>query len=179
MRVGGKFAQRTMDAVRTQKTASAAVFNSDVVEKLHGAGHSIEKIFKGGANKVGSVQAKKAVIDFVNSIKNKPIKIALSQIDCTFLKNKLAVHNPIVGAAKCGSCSFRSGMHCGLTGGTLLSFPGMNGTGKKTASDEAVRDGHSILNEYDLSSPVQGPDIDMSEPERLDVQVNKTFKMDE
>jgi hypothetical protein len=55
----------------------------------------------------------------------------------------------------------------------------MNGTGKKTASDEAVRDGHSILNEYDLSSPVQGPDIDMSEPERLDVQVNKTFKMDE
>jgi hypothetical protein len=69
-------------------------------------------------------------------------------------------------------------MHCGLTGGTLLSFPGMNGTAKKMASDDA-KDGHSILNEYDLSSATPIPDIDMSEPERLDVHVNKTFKLDE
>ncbi len=179
-RVGGKFAERTAEAVRaTQPAAKKIVFTANEVEKLHGAGHAIEKIYQGAARKVGSLVAKKAVWDFIESIKKKPIKVALSQIDCTFLKNKLGVHNPIIGAAKCGDCTYRKGMHCGLTGGTLLSYPGMmQANGKTAASTAPQRDGFAILNEWELTQPVAGPDIDTSGPDRLDVQGHSTFEME-
>ena len=178
MRVSQKFAERTTDAVRQQqKQAKEIKFTAKEVGLLHNAGPSLEKIFKGGVNKVGSVVAKKAVTDFVNGLKGTTTKVALSQIDCRFLKNKLGVSNPIIGASKCGSCNYRNGMHCGLTGGTLLSFPNMDKvSNSKTAS--VTQDGHTMLNEYDLSGPAAGIEINTDAPERMDVSTDNTFKMD-
>ena len=59
-----------------------------------------------------------------------------------------------------------------MTGGTLLSFPGMNqiASNKKVASDAPV-DGRSILNEYDLMGSSKQDDIDMKAPERAEIEM--------
>jgi hypothetical protein len=171
-RVPAKFAEQTPDTVRREARKTGSIdFNAKVVEKLHNAGHAMEKIYNAGASKVGSAQASKAVKDFIAGLKHGHTKVALSQIDCTFLKSKLGVHNAIVGAEKCGSCVYRTGMHCGLTGGTLLSYPGMDkqSSNHKIAAG-APEDGRSILGEYDLIAPVQQADIDTDGPSRMDVE---------
>jgi hypothetical protein len=178
------FQESNPDQVRHAHRASKPELDASVIERYHKKGHSLEKIYKQAANKFGTAQASKAVKEFVASLKRKPIKVALSQIDCRFLKNKLADHNPIIGASKCGSCTYRNGMHCGLTGGTLLSFPGMD----KTASNHKVgegapEDGRTILAEYDLMPNSGRPgdtkmaDINMNPPERQEVQINSSFEL--
>jgi hypothetical protein len=125
----------------------------------------VDKIYKAASAKVGSVQASKAIREWAQNLKNTNTKIALSQIDCTTLKKmgvKLGAQNAIVGAAKCGDCNYRNGMHCGLTGGTLLSFPGMNQVAsKKKVSADAPEDGRSILKEFDLMGSAPQEDITM------------------
>jgi len=144
------------------------------IEKLHNAGNTLEKIYDFASKKVGTAKAGRAVREFVASLKEHHTKIALSQIDCTFLKQKLGVQNAIVGAAKCGSCTFRQGMHCGLTGGTLVSFPGMDkqSSNHKIAAG-APKDGRAMLQEFDSTapSPIKDLEINDSGPERLDVKM--------
>jgi len=175
-RVPDVFVSSTPDRVRASQTRVVAKFDSGTVAKLHGQGHSVDKIYKAASSKVGSVQASKAIHEWAQNLKNTNTKIALSQIDCTTLKKmgvKLSAQNAIVGAAKCGDCNYRNGMHCGLTGGTLLSFPGMNqGASKKKVAAGAPEDGRSILKEFDLMGSVPQADIDMTPPERADVQVS-------
>lgn len=194
-RVPQNYVETTPDMLRTARVKNNPVLDANVIEHYHKKGHSLEKIYKSAASKFGSAQASKAIKQFIASLKNKPIKIALSQIDCTFLKNKLAVHNPIVGASKCATCTFRTGMHCGLTGGTLLSFPGMDkmGNNKKTANVGEVdkigsgvvpEDGRSILAEYDLTASSGRPgdtkmaDIEMNEGGFGEVAMGSTPRMD-
>lgn len=172
-----KFQERTLDQVRASQTPRKVVkFDGETVGKLHTAGHSLEKIYQVGTSKVGSAQARKAVKDFVGGLKNSNTKVALTQIDCTFLKNKLGSQNAIVGQEKCASCTFRQGMHCGFTGGTLLSFPGMD----KQASNikvatTAPKDGYAMLNEYDLMGAAPQADIDISAPERAEIEIGDTM----
>lgn len=150
------------------------------VEKLHTAGNTLEKIYNWAVSKVGSAQAGRAVREFVASLKTKNTKIALSQIDCTFLKGKLGVQNAIVGAAKCGSCVFRQGMHCGMTGGTLVSFPGMDKQASNhKIADGAPKDGMAMLNEYDMKHAAEQPDIEInaSGPDRMNVEMGSTAAM--
>jgi len=166
------------DATRdARKTASAEITASDIA-KLHNAGNTLEKIYNFASKKVGSVKAGRAVREFVAHLKHSNTKVALSQIDCTFLKGKLGVQNAIVGAAKCGSCTFRQGMHCGLTGGTLVAFPGMDrqASSHKVASD-APKDGRAMLQEYDMTASAEPQDIEInaSGPERMDVQMDSTM----
>lgn len=140
--------------------------NASTIETLHKKGHSIEKIYNAAARKVGSVQAGAAVKTFIAGLKRNGTKIALSQIDCTFLKQKLGVQNAIVGASKCGSCVYRQGMHCGLTGGTLLSFPGMERQASQhKIADGAPKDGHKMLADYEMNSGMilSAGDIDIKE----------------
>jgi len=178
------FQESNPDQVRHEHRASKPELDASVIERYHKKGHSLEKIYKQASAKFGTAQASKAVKEFIASLKRKPIKVALSQIDCRFLKNKLADHNPIIGASKCASCTYRNGMHCGLTGGTLLSFPGMD----KTASNHKVgegapEDGRTILAEFDLMPNSGRPgdtkmaDIDMNPPERQEVQINSSFEL--
>ena len=178
------FQESNPDQVRHEHRAGKPELDASVIERYHKKGHSLEKIYKQASAKFGTAQASKAVKEFIASLKRKPIKVALSQIDCRFLKNKLADHNPIIGASKCASCTYRNGMHCGLTGGTLLSFPGMD----KTASNHKVgegapEDGRTILAEYDLMPNSGRPgdtkmaDINMNPPERQDVQIGSSFEL--
>jgi len=178
------FQESNPDQVRHAHRASKPELDASVIERYHKKGHPLEKIYKQASAKFGTAQASKAVKEFIASLKRKPIKVALSQIDCTFLKNKLADHNPIIGASKCGSCTYRNGMHCGLTGGTLLSFPGMD----KTASNHKVgegapEDGRTILAEYDLMPNSGRPgdtkmaDINMNKDRDDDTQMGTHFEM--
>ncbi len=153
---------------------------ASTIGALHKKGHSIEKIYNAAARKVGSVEAGNAVKQFIASLKRNGTKIALSQIDCSFLKQKLGVQNAIVGAGKCASCVYRTGMHCGLTGGTLLSFPGMERqSSQHKIAEGAPKDGHAMLAEFDLQGgyPLTAGDIDIKEPERLDVQLGSSFSL--
>jgi hypothetical protein len=174
------FVQETPAHVRSTQKQAVASFDSSKVAKLHTAGHSVETIYKAASSKYGSAQASKAIRDWAHNLKNTNTKIALSQIDCTTLKKmgvKLSSQNAIIGAEKCGSCSFRNGMHCGMTGGTLLSFPGMNQiTSNKKVASGAPEDGRSMLNEYDLMGKSAQADIDITEPERAEIQMGS--KMD-
>jgi hypothetical protein len=168
------FVQATPMHVRSTQKQVVANFDSAAVAKYHTAGHSVEKIFKAASAKYGSAQASKAIRDWAQNLKNTNTKIALSQIDCTTLKKmgvKLSSQNAIIGAEKCGSCSYRNGMHCGLTGGTLLSYPGMNQTAsnKKVAAG-APKDGRSMLKEFDLMDKATQADIDMTTDRDYDVK---------
>jgi len=190
-RVPQNYVESNPDQLRRERLAASPEIDASVIEHYHKKGHSLEKIYKSAAAKVGSAKASKAVKDFIASLKNKPIKVALSQIDCTFLKNKLAVHNPIVGAAKCGTCVYRQGMHCGLTGGTLLTFPGMDkqGSTKKVATvseghktGSVPEDGRSILAEFELTASSGRPgDTKMADIEYSgdfgDVQMPNSSKL--
>jgi hypothetical protein len=182
VRVSEQVTERSPEIARLghQKKASSFQFDANTVEALHKKGHSIEKIYTAAARKIGSVQAGAAVKAFIAGLKRNGTKIALSQIDCTFLKQKLGVQNAIVGAEKCASCVYRQGMHCGLTGGTLLSFPGMEKqSNNHKIAEGAPTDGRSILAEYDLvgNFPIDAGDIDIKEPARLDVQVKSSFSL--
>jgi hypothetical protein len=178
------FQESNPDQVRHAHRASKPELDASVIERYHKKGHPLEKIYKQAASKFGTAQASKAVKEFIASLKRKPIKVALSQIDCSFLKNKLADHNPIIGAHKCGSCTYRKGMHCGLTGGTLLSFPGMDKTSSNHKIGEgAPEDGRTILAEFDLMSNSGRPgdtkmaDIEMNTDRPDDTHLGSHFEM--
>ena len=170
--------QQAREGAKAKKAAFQ--LTASHVEKLYVAGNNLERIYNWASEKVGSVEAGRAVRTFVAGLKSKNTKIALSQIDCTFLKGKLGVQNAIVGAAKCGSCSFRQGMHCGMTGGTLVSFPDMD----KQASNHKIAagaptDGKAMLQEYDLTASSEMGDIEINAagPERQDVRMGSTPAM--
>jgi hypothetical protein len=172
-RVTQKFTERSLADARNSQNKTAFKFDAHSVETLHLKGHSLAKIHKAASAKVGEMVAKKAITEFVASLKTRKIKVALSQIDCKYLKNKLGMQNAIIGESKCGSCNFRHGMSCSLTGGTLLSFPGM----AQTASNHKIaagapEDGRSMLKEYDLFKTAAQGDIDMSAPARAEVEMD-------
>ena len=171
-----KVAATTAQATRERTKVAEQQFSGADVEKLHQAGNSLSKIYNYGSRKVGSAKATKAVREFIASLKTKNTKIALSQIDCSFLKNKLGMQNAIVGAAKCASCTYRSGMHCGLTGGTLVSFPGMDkqSSNHKVAAG-APKDGKAMLQEFDMTTAAAMGDIEINEPKRAAVEMGPTM----
>jgi hypothetical protein len=173
-----KVAATTAQATRERTKTAEQQFSGAEVEKLHAAGNSLPKIYSYASRKVGSAKATKAVREFIASLKTKNTKVALSQIDCTFLKGKLGMQNAIVGAAKCASCTFRQGMHCGLTGGTLISFPGMDkqAPNHKVAAG-APKDGKAMLQEFDMTTAAAMEDIEISEPKRAAVEIGLTMAM--
>jgi hypothetical protein len=123
------------------------------VAKLITAGHNFSQAYSLVRGRIGSQQAGKVFGQFLADLKKTGGKVNLEQIDCTFLKGKLASSNAIVGAKKCAGCSYRcAGMHCGLTGGTLLSFPGMDRARSKQASYEGVQDGVQDMASYDMQA---------------------------
>ena len=120
-----KTSARTVESLRASREEPVSGFDIGSVETMHKRGVALDDIYKKGSLKVGSVQAGYAIKAFIASLREKGTKIALSQIDCTLLKQKLGMNNAIIGAVKCADCIYRQDMHCGLTGGTLVSFPGI------------------------------------------------------
>ena len=168
-----KYSQRTVEDIRELRKEASTDFTVDSVAAMHKKGATLDTILKTGSAKVGSVKAGWAIKAFISSLRDKGTKIALSQIDCTLLKQKLGVANAIIGAVKCADCIYRSDMHCGLTGGTLLSFPGMEHTGKQASAppENALK----VLKDYELVKAPRLGDIDMNPPERLEIEMESVM----
>lgn len=149
-------------------------FRAEHVAALHQKGASVERIFKFGSSLAGSKMAAKAIKEWVANLKRTGAKVELSKVDCQYLKGKLGTANAIVGDKRCASCVYRKGMHCGLTGGTLLAFPGIERTGaKKTARALSGKplDGNSMLHEFDLVGQAKMADIEQPTADSLDIEI--------
>src|SRR5271157_1430858 len=157
----------------TMVEAKDADFTVKHVAAMFKQGANLETVFHTGRAKVGAKVAADSVRRFIAALsKSKTAKVKLSQLDCSFLKGKLAAHNAIVGAGKCVSCAYRQGMACGLTGGTLISFPGMQSgidRNLKIASG-APKDGRAMLADWDLREHAAA-DIDIKEPDAQEVDM--------
>ena len=170
-RVDQKFAQRTPDATRTlQKEAGEKVIQKGVFRVLHEKGHSVEGIYKAAAAKFGSVQARRAAADFIERLKKFPSRRSVSESDRAFLVGKLGFRPEAVRLLDPRRRPVDQ-VVASVPDGAHVTYPGA----KQAAG--AV-DGRSILREYDLDGPAQGPDIDTGGPERGDVQMGGTFKVD-
>jgi hypothetical protein len=174
-RVEGKFAQRTASVTAgLQEEPKEVTITAAKVRTLHQAGHSVAKIYKSAAGKCGSVEARKAVAGFVEDMKKRPGKIAVSESDRAFLVGKLGFkpeqvrmldpqRRPVTQVV----ASVPDDQH-------LLSYPGF----EKHAGAKKATDGHAILNEFDLAGSHDMQDIDTSGPKREDVEMNDHFKVD-
>ena len=163
-----------------EKKASSDTFTAADALKLHNAGQDLSTIYRQATAKVGSAQAVSTMKKFIAGLKGTKTKVALTQIDCTLLPQKLGTSNAIIGASKCGSCTYRKGMHCGFTGGTLLSFPGLEKTAsnhKKYAS--SPKDGYGLLNEFEMAKTAAAHDIDINVdgPGYGDIELNTSSKV--
>lgn len=160
-----------------KKTAAATEFSAKTVLAMHNSGESLNKIFAHGSKVAGPARAKKACRQFIKELKGTQTKVALTQIDCTMLPSKLSSSNAIYGERKCATCTYRKGMHCGLTGGTLVTFPGIEkGSSSRVAS--SAKDGLALAREFDLTHATKPADIEMSKPRANDVEMSSTSQMD-
>jgi hypothetical protein len=151
-------------ALRLRPTETKEVrFTAATITKLTSAGHSLDKIFKAASKVAGAVKTKVAFEEFFKGLKKTNTKIALTQIDCSLLKGKLATNNTIVGEKKCATCSYRKGMHCGFTGGTLITVPGIESVRPQhRVASGAPKDGYGIMREFDMVTPKVANDIEFN-----------------
>jgi hypothetical protein len=175
-RVAAKFAESSSHVAASKQPDREAeiIVTAANVRTLHQAGHSVARIYKGAASKVGSVEARRAVAGFVEDMKKRPGKIAVSEQDRAFLVGKLGFRpeqvrmldpqrRPVTQVV----ASVPDDQH-------LLSYPGMG----KHAGEKKATDGHALLNEFDLAGSHDMEDIDTSGPKRDDVEMNDHFKVD-
>lgn len=146
---------RSTDAyvVRTAGDKTAKIrkeASAEELGKMISSGMPLNQVFKNASAQYGKASALNAVKRYIAGLKQSKARVILAALDCSYLKGKLAASNPIVGEKKCASCSYRNGMSCGLTGGTLLSFPGMDKVRSNRVAHEGVKDGQQVLFEYDL-----------------------------
>ena len=144
------------------------------------AGIPLSTIFKSASAIYGKGQVTNAVKRYISSLKLAKTKVLIAALDCSYLRGKLASSNPLIGVGKCGTCSYRDCMHCGLTGGTLVSFPGMNRVAtKKIAHDGPVVDGQQMLKDWELDTKDDTPlDIRETTQASTDVELTSSSRID-
>jgi hypothetical protein len=157
----------------------AGSFTATDVLTLHNSGAKLQTIFQQGSKIAGADAAKTAVRKFLAGIGRTKTRVSLEQIDCRVLAAKLSANNTILGSSKCADCSYRGGMHCGLTGGTLVSFPGMDKVkSNHRVASGAPKDGMGMVQEFELDRPVAQHDIETKEAISLDVDLTSFSKVD-
>lgn len=137
------------------RTANSAFTPAAVVASLN-EGSTFARIFAAAKLEHGTQSAEKVCRAFLDGIKGTGLRINLASVDCTLLKRRLASSETILGAPKCATCTLRNGMHCGLTGGTLLSYPGMGkeaSTMKTAAMTPKVKDGVETMRDLGMAEP--------------------------
>jgi hypothetical protein len=122
----------------------------------------IMKVYETLLPTYGKTASTKAVGSYLNSLKTAGTRVDISKVDCGYLKGKLASGNAVVGVSKCASCTHRQGMHCGLTGGTLMSFPGMDSLKSSKKAHAGAKDGNQVYSEYQLEADHSNGDVDVS-----------------
>jgi hypothetical protein len=174
IRVGGAFSERVASSVHTAniEKGNPVVITAGKVRALHQKGHSLEKIYRSAAQKVGSLEAKKAVAGYVAGLRKQPGRVAVNASDRSFLVGKLSFRPESLGTL---AAVRRPTDQVVSTSGDspVLSYPGKRG------SDSTTADGHAILGEYDLSQAAAQQDIDVDGPDRLEVESRASFRLDE
>lgn len=174
-RVDQKFASRTPDAVRGMQAEVKEVnITAAKVRKLHQAGHSVQKIYNGVASKIGSLQAKKIIAGFIAEFKKTPGKLAVSAADRSFLEGKLGFKPEQIRMLNPNRRPVTQVVANVPDDVNVLSYPGMG----KQAGEKKHVDGHSILAEYDLAGAHEMDDIDVSSPQRDEVETNSSFRVE-
>lgn len=172
----------TPHVVRTAGDKPATAKKIASIKEIHVAltsGVPLSSVYKQASATYGTSEANAIVKKYIASLKDTNAKVVLAALDCSFLKNKLSSSNTIVGESKCAGCSYRSGMHCGMTGGTLLSFPGMNRVASNVIHHDGVKDGKQILAEWELDGKEDRPlEIREEAPETQDVDLTSTSRID-
>lgn len=148
--------------VKQHKEASVAEVKTALL-----AGIPLRTVYANLAKQYGKQASDGVLKRYVAGLKQSKDRVVLAALDCSFLANKLAPSNGIIGESKCASCQYRHAMTCGKTGGTLLTFPGMN----KASADQS----HRIIHEGALQDGAQmlkDWEIARSQPEVLPIEIN-------
>jgi hypothetical protein len=163
-----------------KQVAEETVITATDFRKAIEAGKSFNEAFVEARSKAGTLKAKNAAKNYINELKKTGSKVNLDRIDCKYLTGKLASKNAIVGSKKCAGCTFRTGMHCGMTGGTLLTFPGLDRVNtNKNASENVEYDGNTLNSQVGLDTSVQQDfQVEIKEITRHDVDLG-TFGVGE
>lgn len=129
---GGKISSYDPESLQQ----AAGGFTPKNVTASIAGGATFAAVFAEAKRVHGSHTAERVCRAYLDSLKGSGARVNLASIDCSLLTRRLSSTEAILGAAKCAGCSLRGGMHCGKTGGTLLSFPGMerDPQAKKTAA---------------------------------------------
>jgi hypothetical protein len=174
-RVDGKFAYSSSRIASSKQAAEKTVeITPRKVRALHQAGHSIERIYKGAASKIGSVQARKVMAGYVEDFKKNPGKVAFNESERAFLVGKLGFKPEQVRMLNPDRRPVTQVVASVPEGQNILGYPGM----EKQAGEKKATDGHAILAEFDLTGHAEMQDIDTSGPKRDDIQMNDTFKVE-
>lgn len=133
------------------RQACAKVSSADIQAKLD-SGKTFGDIYTEVKSVLGSAKAETILRRWLDGLKHSEARIHTASVSCSLLRNRLTASETLIGTRKCATCTLRGGMHCGFTGGTILSFPGMTPTGRKRASSEA-EDGVAIMDSMELRAP--------------------------
>ena len=137
---------------------AAAEFTPKMVQASINEGKTLQEVYAAGKKAHGSALTERVVRTYLDALKKTGSRVNLASLDCKLLKGRLTASETILGKPACKTCTLRNGMHCAFTGGTLLTYPGMESAGAKTAS---VKDGVEIMEVLGLEEPT------------LDIQMNK------
>ena len=140
--------------VQAMKEAAGGLTPKAIQASLN-SGQPMAVVYNEAKSKYGSATAQKVVKTYLDGLKKTGARINLAALDCKLLKHRLTASETIIGKTACATCDARQGMHCGRTGGTLLSFPGMETINAKRASMRSGgQDGVDFMNQIELQAPV-------------------------
>lgn len=148
---------------------AAAKFSSADVHAQLKAGKMFGDIYAEQKKIMGSAKTEQVLRSFLDTLKKTGTRLNVAAIDCKLLRKRLTASETLLGTTKCATCTARGGMHCGLTGGTILSYPGMGPQGRKQASMDA-EDGVTTMDSMELRAPEMIIDI-KTDRDLLDVEM--------
>lgn len=151
--VAGAGTLTKFDAAKARENLST--LTPKAVQAALEGGRTLTEVYTATKKAHGSAKTERVVRAYLDGLKKTGARINLAAIDCTLLKKRLTASETIIGKKACASCTHRcAGMHCGFTGGTLLSFPGMESVGTKRAAAQApVQDGVQFMQSMELTAP--------------------------
>lgn len=135
-------------------------FTPKMVRASLDEGKTLTEVYVAAKKAHGSARTERVVRTFLDGLKKTGTRLNLAAVDCDLLKHRLTASETLIGKSKCATCDARQGMHCGRTGATLLSFPGMEQVGSKRASAQAqVKDGVQDMAAMELTAPTLNIEI--------------------
>ena len=173
--IAGSGSLSKFDAPAVKEAAST--FTPKMVQASINEGKTLQEVYVAGKKAHGSAVTERVVRTYLDTLKKTGSRVNLASLDCKLLKGRLTASETILGKPACKTCTLRNDMHCAYTGGTLLTYPGMEASGSKRASAESAQDGVQIMEALGLEAPVLDiqPNAD---PDYLQVDLSNTQGME-